>query len=37
VLQDMQTNPKSGQAALKDPSVRAKLEKLIAAGVIRVG
>jgi stress-induced-phosphoprotein 1 len=37
ILNDMQTNPASAQGALKDPVVRAKLDKLIAAGIIRVG
>ena len=37
VLQDLQNNPASGQAALRDPSVRAKLDKLVAAGIIRIG
>jgi stress-induced-phosphoprotein 1 len=34
VLKDLQENPASGQQALKDPMMRAKLEKLIAAGII---
>ena len=37
ILQDLSTNPKGNQAALKDPKVRANLEKLIAAGIIRTG
>jgi stress-induced-phosphoprotein 1 len=37
ILQDLQSNPKSAQAALRDPTVNAKLNKLIAAGIIRVG
>jgi stress-induced-phosphoprotein 1 len=34
VLKDLQENPAAGQQALKDPIMRAKLEKLIAAGII---
>ena len=34
VLQDLQQNPQAGQAALKDKDIRAKIEKLIAAGVL---
>ena len=37
VLNDFQENPKSAQAAMKDATVRAKIEKLIAAGVVRMG
>lgn len=36
VLSDLQQSPESGQAALKDPDIRAKIEKLIAAGVLAV-
>lgn len=36
VLQDMQQNPGSAQAALSDPTIKAKIEKLIAAGVLSV-
>jgi hypothetical protein len=32
VLQELQTDPKSGAAALKDPKIRAYTEKLAAAG-----
>jgi len=35
VLRDMQENPASGQAALKDPHIMAKIQKLIAAGVLK--
>ena len=34
VLQDLQQNPQSGQAAMRDKDIRAKIEKLIAAGVL---
>jgi len=37
VLNDFQENPKQAQAALKDSTVRAKIEKLIAAGVVKMG
>jgi len=37
VLRDLQQNPAAGQAALKDNDIRAKIEKLIAAGVLKVG
>ena len=37
VLNDFQENPKNAQAAMKDPTVRGKIEKLIAAGVVRMG
>jgi len=39
VLKDMQDNPQSlsAQGALADPDIRAKIEKLIAAGVIAIG
>lgn len=36
VLRDMQENPVQGQAALKDPVIAQKINKLIAAGVIKV-
>jgi stress-induced-phosphoprotein 1 len=36
VLQDMQENPKSAQSALRDPVISAKLNKLIAAGILQV-
>jgi stress-induced-phosphoprotein 1 len=34
VLKDLQENPAAGQQALRDPIMRSKLEKLIAAGII---
>merc|ERR1712070_175390 len=36
VLQDMQENPAHGQKAMRDPVIAAKIEKLIAAGVLQV-
>ena len=36
VLADLQNNPAAGQAAMRDPDIRAKIEKLIAAGVLGV-
>jgi stress-induced-phosphoprotein 1 len=35
VLGDMQSDPASAQAALKDAGIMSKLEKLIAAGVLQ--
>lgn len=35
ILRDMQENPVAGQAALRDPSNMAKIQKLIAAGVLK--
>ena len=37
VLRDMQENPMEGQKALADPGMRAKIQKLVAAGVLKVG
>jgi len=34
LLKDMSENPAASQAAMADPGVRAKIEKLIAAGII---
>jgi len=36
ILNEMQTDPKKAQAAMNDPSIAAKLQKLIAAGVLQV-
>merc|ERR1719152_599970 len=36
ILQEMQTDPKKAQAAMNDPTISAKLQKLIAAGVLQV-
>jgi len=36
ILSEMQTDPKKAQAALKDPSIAEKLNKLITAGVLQV-
>jgi len=35
-LSDLQENPAYGQQAMSDPTIRAKIEKLIAAGVLQV-
>lgn len=35
-LSDLQENPAYGQQAMTDPTIRAKIEKLIAAGVLQV-
>lgn len=35
VLRDMQENPRAGQEALKDVHVMAKIQKLIAAGILK--
>jgi len=35
VLQDLQENPSSAQKAMRDPIISAKLEKLIAAGILQ--
>ena len=37
LLRDFQENPNAAQQAMQDPGVRAKIEKLIAAGVIETG
>lgn len=37
VLTDLNENPTAGRRALQDPTVAAKIEKLIAAGVLRTG
>ena len=37
VLTDINENPTAGRKALSDPGVAAKIEKLIAAGVLRTG
>lgn len=36
ILNEMQTDPKKAQAAMNDPTIAAKLQKLIAAGVLQV-
>merc|ERR1719440_2570426 len=36
ILNEMQTDPKKAQAAMADPTISAKLQKLIAAGVLQV-
>jgi stress-induced-phosphoprotein 1 len=37
ILQQAQSNPQALQEHMQNPSVRAKIQKLMAAGVIRVG
>lgn len=37
ILQDLSSNPAAAQAHMSNPTVRAKIEKLIAAGIIRTG
>lgn len=37
ILQDLQENPANAQDAMKDPTVRAKIEKLIASGILQTG
>ena len=37
VLTDINENPTAGRKALNDPGVAAKIQKLIAAGVLRTG
>ena len=37
ILQDMQENPTYAQQAKGDASIRAKIEKLVAAGILQMG
>ena len=37
ILQDLQENPQKGQEAMRDSTVRAKIEKLIASGILQTG
>lgn len=37
ILQQAQTDPAALQEHMRNPSVRTKVQKLMAAGVIRVG
>lgn len=37
ILQDLNENPAEGRKALADPEVRRKFDKLIAAGVLKMG
>ncbi|CRK47501.1 hypothetical protein BN1723_020306, partial [Verticillium longisporum] len=37
ILQQAQTNPAALNEHMKNPDVRSKVQKLVAAGVIRVG
>ena len=36
VLQDFQENPKAAQAHLKQPVIMEKIQKLVAAGIVRM-
>jgi len=36
ILNDMQTNPTAAQQYMRDPGVSAKIQKLIAAGVLQM-
>lgn len=37
ILQDMQTDPKAAAAHMRNPQVSAKIQKLVAAGIVRTG
>lgn len=37
VLKDLSTNPKSAMGALKDPFIAESINKLVAAGVVKMG
>ncbi len=37
VLQDMSQNPQNAMGALKDPNIADKINKLVAAGVVKMG
>jgi stress-induced-phosphoprotein 1 len=37
ILQQAQSDPKALQEHMRNPGVRAKVQKLVAAGVIRMG
>jgi hypothetical protein len=37
VLKDLQENPNSAQGALQDPFIAESINKLIAAGVLKMG
>ena len=37
VLKDLQENPMSAQGALRDPFIKGALDKLIAAGIVKMG
>lgn len=37
ILQQAQSDPKALQEHMRNPGVRSKIQKLMAAGVIRVG
>lgn len=37
ILKDFSENPQEAQKAMRDPGIRAKIEKLIASGVVQTG
>ena len=37
VLRDLQENPNSAMASLKDPKIAENLNKLVAAGIVKMG
>jgi stress-induced-phosphoprotein 1 len=37
ILKDFNENPTAAQQAMANPAVRAKIEKLIASGVVQTG
>ena len=37
VLQKMQEDPKAAQAAMKDPQIANAINKLVLAGIVRIG
>lgn len=37
VLRDFQENPRAAQDHLKDPAINFKLNKLVRAGIVRMG
>ena len=36
VLNDMQTDPKSGQRHMANADIRAKMQKLVSAGIVQM-
>ena len=37
ILKDFSENPQEAQKAMRDPGIRAKIEKLIVSGVVQTG
>ena len=37
VLQDFNENPNAANQAMMDPTVRSKIEKLVASGILQTG